>query len=106
MNNPEAGYYILWAECEGNKTYRAVIYIDEIQNIDIKLESGVSLIGDIDLDGDIDNDDYRLVVLASVDAVELTPEQRNNADINGDGAIDAYDSMRLNYYLNGIKEMP
>lgn len=106
LNNPEAGYYILWAECEGNKTYRAVIYVDEIQNIDVKLETGVSLIGDVDLDGDIDKDDYRLIILASADVVELTPEQRYNADVNGDGAIDAYDSIRLNYYLNGIKEMP
>ena len=74
------------------------------------VDSSINLVipscGDINLDGNVDATDYALVMLASVGNFEMTDEQFVNADVNGDGAVDAFDAFAINKYINGIAPLP
>ena len=52
--------------------------------------------GDIDLDGDMDSDDYDLLVAYLAGTAQLNSVQLLAADVNGDGAADAFDLFELN----------
>ena len=74
------------------------------------VDSSINLVipsyGDINLDGNVDATDYALVMLASVGNFEMTDEQFVNADVNGDGTVDAFDAFAINKYINGIATLP
>ena len=74
------------------------------------VDSSINLVipsyGDINLDGNVDATDYALVMLASVGNFEMTDEQFVNADVNGDGAVDAFDAFAINKFINGIAPLP
>ena len=74
------------------------------------VDSSINLVipsyGDINLDGNVDATDYALVMLASVGNFEMTDEQFVNADVNGDGTVDAFDAFAINKYINGIAPLP
>ena len=73
---------------------------------DISLSLGKSVIGDVDLDGDVDYDDYELLLLNIKCNKQLSDRQMINADINGDGAVDAIDALYLDLYLSGAVQLP
>lgn len=100
------GGYILIAECDGHEVFRTVVSVkgDTEQNIEFAL--GEIIIGDVDLDGDVDYDDYDLLVNKLECKNTLTKAQAKNADINGDGAVDAIDALYLDLYLNGLVDIP
>lgn len=102
----ENGGCILVAECEGYAVFRTVVNVsgDTEQNIDFTL--GEIKIGDVDLDGDIDRDDYDLMLLNIRCDYKLSEIQLINADINGDGAVDGMDALYLDLYLNGAVTLP
>lgn len=63
--------------------------------------SGIcALPGDVNGDDALSATDYSLLVDASVGAVLLTDEQIAAADLNDDGAVDAFDAALLNLRLN------
>ena len=74
------------------------------------VDSSINLVipsyGDINLDGNVDATDYALVMLASVGNFEMTDEQFVNADVNGDGTVDAFDAFAISKYINGIAPLP
>lgn len=100
------GGYILVAECEGHDFYHAFVYVSGDMEQNIELHKGKEIVGDVDLDGDVDRDDYDLLVLNITCNNTLTERQMKNADINGDGAIDAVDALYLDLYLNGAITLP
>lgn len=100
------GGFILIAECEGHEIYRKVINVTGDTEQNINFSAGKSLIGDIDLDGDVDGDDYDLLMLHIKCNYALTGQQMINADINGDGAVDGIDAVYLNVYLHSAGQMP
>ena len=59
--------------------------------------------GDIDMDGDVDNDDLTLLQLHVAGTSVLTDsEQLARADVNGDGTITVSDRLTLAQYVNGM----
>ena len=59
--------------------------------------------GDIDMDGDIDNDDLTMLQLHVAGTSVLTDsEQLARADVNGDGTITVSDRLTLAQYVNGM----
>ncbi len=103
----EAGGYILIAEAEGTITYKSVVNIEENTTENITLINGSKLFGDVDLDGDVDEDDYNLLVEHIECGIALSDLQKYNADVNGDCSVDGTDALYLDLYLNGaIKKFP
>ena len=102
----ENGAFILVAECDGHEVFRTYVYVsgDTEQNID--LCKGMELMGDVDLDGDVDYDDYYLMVENIQCLNTLSELQKKNADMNGDGVVDAIDALYLELYLNGVNIFP
>ncbi len=70
-------------------------------------------IGDVDGDGDVDsgncpdcdNCDYDdgIVACYTVGSYSLTEEQRERADVNGDGEVNITDAMLIGQYVNGTR---
>ncbi|MGN0554866.1 MAG: dockerin type I repeat-containing protein [Candidatus Fimenecus sp.] len=56
--------------------------------------------GDVNGDGNLDLTDYAMIVNATVGASELTGVAKIAADLNSDGAVDAFDAALLNLCLN------
>lgn len=56
--------------------------------------------GDTDGDGICSENDYAMILQASICGIELTGEQTAASDVNGDGAVDTFDAMMLNFYMN------
>lgn len=106
LSGVENGGYILIAECNGNIAYRSVVVVSGNTEDNIVLVAGERLIGDVDLDGDIDRDDYNLMINNIRCGTALSETQLCNADINGDGAVDGIDALYLDLYLNGKVKLP
>lgn len=60
------------------------------------------LLGDVNLDGKLSEEDYLLVKRAIMNVVELTPEQLKNADVNENGKVNAIDYILLKRRINGL----
>ena len=56
-------------------------------------------LGDADGDGICSVNDYSMIIQASTCGIKLTGEQVVAADVNGDGAVDTFDAMTLNFYM-------
>lgn len=106
FDSVENGVYFLVAECAGYQVYRIAVFVsgDTVQNIDFT--AGEIMIGDIDLDGDIDSDDYELLSSYVKCNCALNEIQLKNADVNGDGTVDGIDALYLNLYLHGAVQLP
>lgn len=102
----ENGYYLIVAECAGFEVCRTVVCVsgDTVQNIDLSV--GNLIIGDVDLDGDLDSNDYDLLLMYVNCGCEFNERQIKNADINGDGAVDGIDALYLDLYLSGAVKLP
>lgn len=100
------GGFIIIAECEGHELFRKLVNVssDTEQNLDFV--AGKVTVGDVDLDGDIDFDDYDLLATHVKCKAPLTGQQMLNADINGDGFVDAIDAVYLDLYLSGAVQLP
>lgn len=88
----QAGENTIYVSCPVSKTQQTTgswRNIDFIELVDITAED---TLGDVNDDGKINSSDARLVLQATVEFVELTPEQAQRADVNGDGAIDSRDA--------------
>ncbi len=58
--------------------------------------------GDVVVDNAVNTTDYAKVAKATVGAAEITDKaQLAAADLNGDGAVDAFDASLLDLYING-----
>lgn len=58
--------------------------------------------GDVVVDNAVNTADYTKIAQTTVGAVEISDKaQFAAADMNGDGAVDAFDAALLNLYLNG-----
>ncbi len=58
--------------------------------------------GDVVVDNAVNTTDYTKVAKATVGAAEITDKaQLAAADLNGDGAVDAFDASLLDLYING-----
>lgn len=60
------------------------------------------LMGDVDLDGDVDAADAALILRAVVAIETLTKQQTANADVNGDGTVNAGDAAAVLRQVVGI----
>ena len=56
--------------------------------------------GDVNGDDTLDLTDYALIANATVGAIDLTDVEKIAADLNCDGAVDAFDAALLNLRLN------
>ena len=77
-----------------------------LTTVDSSINIVIPSYGDVNLDGNVDATDYALVMLASVGNFEMTDEQFVNADVNGDGSVDAFDAFAIDKYINGIAPLP
>ncbi len=79
------------ADINNDKT----IDIDDINYVIGLLNSPVGLIGDVDEDGDVDNDDYSLLAdyLAGHPGATIGTQGMLNADVNGNGTANAPDRL-------------
>lgn len=67
----------------------------------------INLYGDVNLDGKITKEDAQLILNASVKEITLTEKQKELADLNGDGQINAVDGLFvLRYIANEIANFP
>lgn len=57
--------------------------------------------GDLDMDGEVTMEDYKLVFKYWGGHIDLTPEQLIRADVNGDGVVDDIDVSLIADYING-----
>ena len=86
--------------------FRTYVYVSGNTEQNIDLCNGRELLGDVDLDGDVDYDDYNLMIEYIKCLITLSELQMKNADINGDGVVDAMDALYLELYLNGVNIFP
>lgn len=63
-----------------------------------------ALLGDVNLDGRVNEDDANLLNKALADAVTLNMQAHRNADVDGNGVLDANDSINIIQYVNGIHD--
>lgn len=68
----------------------------------VALDESEPLLGDVNLDGIVDADDYALLRDYAICIQTLTQEQLLVADLNNDGAVDSFDVIYLDLILNGI----
>ena len=60
------------------------------------------LLGDVDLNGEVNIFDVTLVQLYSAQSTTLTDEQLANADVNGDGYVNIFDATAIQLMLAGF----
>ncbi len=60
------------------------------------------VLGDTDCNGTVDENDYAMLVAYVQCNVSLTNEQKEVADLNHDTAVDAFDVIQLDLYLNNV----
>lgn len=60
-----------------------------------------TILGDVNGDGELRLSDYSQTMQAAVGAIELSEEEYVRADVNRDGAVDAFDAALLNLWLSG-----
>ena len=95
----ESEYYVDLYE-DKKKEY-AVKRISCVVNDDtVPTINDIYRLGDIDSDDIIDVSDLTELSLALIGDKELTAEQKNAADIDGDGAVTLADLARLQQYLS------
>lgn len=91
----------------GDMNYDGAVDVFDAITLDLMLNDMLSFVkGDADGDGKIDRDDYdRLVdrVTGRIVADEYYANERS--DLNGDGAVDIFDAIALDLYLNGCVEL-
>ena len=58
--------------------------------------------GDANGDGIIDSNDYAIVVSYVMNRGTLTAEQKEFADYNKDGVVDAFDAIAIDLIVNNI----
>lgn len=63
-------------------------------------ESCTYQLGDVDGDELYTENDYAMIIQASACGIALTEQQRIIGDIDGDGAVDTFDAMALDVYMN------
>lgn len=74
--------------------------------MDVEAASKITY-GDVDHDGDVDEDDKNLAVKAILGVITLTEEEKQICDVNGDGKFDSIDTDLIIYYVEGdISEFP
>lgn len=61
----------------------------------------IVLKGDVDADEDADRDDYMLIARQSAERASLSEEAQFRMDLNGDGAVDGFDTMYEDLLLDG-----
>lgn len=88
--------YVDWGIVSG--TNYSVYTIPEV------CEALPTLLGDADLDDDVDVDDVNLTLRAALGLVEFDEEQIGAADVNGDGEIGLEDAILILRYVLGIIE--
>ncbi len=64
----------------------------------------LTVLGDVNLDGDIDYLDAMTVLRADAELIELTDEQSAAGDVNGDGSVDSLDAILILRYDAGLIE--
>ncbi len=91
--------FILRSSFKNDRNYIAndIDYISSNPNI----TSNIVLLGDVNLDGNIDNQDKNVLSNVILGEQTLNIQQRLSADINQDGAINLSDLSRLQSYING-----
>ena len=60
------------------------------------------LMGDVNLDGSVTQEDAELVNRAVLGKTTLNTTQQRAADVNGNGTVDATDSLNILKYVNGV----
>lgn len=69
--------------------------------LELPVDEGDSLIGDVNRDGKVSLKDATLILFAVVGRVELTDSQKEVADVNGDGTVSTKDATMICMYLIG-----
>ena len=69
--------------------------------LDIQVDNGDVLMGDINRDGKVSLKDATLILFAVVGKVELSDLQNIVADVNGDGFVSTKDATMIHMYLIG-----
>ncbi len=62
------------------------------------------LLGDVDLDGKVTEDDVTLLNKYTMNLVDFTKAQIRAADTNNDSIVDGNDAMRLLQYVEGVTD--
>ena len=69
-------------------------------------EASSDMLGDVDLDGDVDTADATPAIRYVLELEALTEAQLANGDVNGDGAIDVIDAMIILRMALGFMSEP
>ncbi len=72
--------------------YDDCVYVD---NVEYSGSIPSYVLGDVNGDGTADSVDALLILRASLDIIQLTPEQAQRADFNGDGVVDSQDAILI-----------
>ncbi|MBR4658210.1 MAG: dockerin type I repeat-containing protein [Clostridia bacterium] len=72
--------------------YDDCVYVD---NVEYSGSIPSYVLGDVNGDGTADSVDALLILRASLDIIQLTPEQAQRADFNGDGLVDSQDAILI-----------
>lgn len=102
INGVEPGTYTMKVMKKNHATREYTVTVGDknvIQNVDL------CMLGDINDDGEVNSNDYAMLISYVQCCITLTEEQKKIADINGDGAVDAFDAIRLDLYLNGVVDI-
>ena len=75
--------------------------------VDLEIEGPAAILGDVDLDGDVDVEDAILALRYAMGLIDLTDEQLAQTDVDGDGDYDLVDAtLILRYAMGLIEEFP
>jgi len=101
-NNTEVGKATVTVTGIGNFTGRKTL---TFEIVDAPKETEIVVTpGDIDGNGEVTMSDYAMVLSAALGVTEITDSASfRAADINGDGAVDAFDAAEIDLLLYGYK---
>lgn len=102
INGVEAGTYTMKA-MKKNHAPREYTVIVGSSNVTQDVE--LWLLGDVNGDGSLNSADYAMIKAHAMGNAVLDDVQKSAADLTHDGAVDAFDAIQLDLYLNGVVDI-
>lgn len=98
-------YVMYHNEEDGTSMLTGINSLTPVTSLKLKINeeepSDNIVLGDVTMDGAIDNQDAKMIISYFYDRVTFTEEQLDVADVNKDGEIDTIDAALIVSYFNG-----